>query len=267
MSQKSFLACCICAFAVVAMSSFAANPADPKRVPDPVEQLQISRTRRAAEMLLVEARILDSAIMQWSIEHSKPKGAMPTTQDLVGYVKKGTRLHAELAAGRTNDALGNPFTLRGVDFKPLISKQSVQQFASVVPPGYWETYFEGPDPSTGQAPTPTPFIPNPNEDPRITASRLAEDLKLIDTAIDLWALKNDKRIGDQPRLSDIIAYFKPGTRLHREISAGRLNDSLGNPITLPKVGDFPTISEITAKKLSPYVPADYWKTIFKPEFR
>lgn len=258
MSTKAFLKFLFAASAAFNLPASAATPQETKRESSALERWEAANARRAATALLEEIRLVDAAVDQWAIEFNKPAGAMPTPQELALYAKKGTRLHAELAAGRLNDALGNSITLCGVDSVPLISKASVQQFASVVQPGFWGPYYEGPELSTAPAPDAAPANPVTKAELQTTAIRLLEEMRIIDAAIDQWAIENNKQAGDQPRASDLIVYIKKGTRLHGALAGGRLNDSLGNPIVIPPVDEIPTISEATAKRLAGVVPEDFW---------
>lgn len=263
MAPKSTLLPFVCVCAVLNLSNQAANPREPGKDPSPFTQEQAVKAENTATELLMDLLSLDAAVDQWAIENNKRKGAMPTPQDLVIYVKKGTHLHAELMAGRLNDILGNPIILRGVDSPPLISKKSVEPFASVVKPGFWGVFYEGPEPSKlppappAQPPV-APANPITKTELQTTATRLLQEMRLVDAAMDQWAIEHNKRDGDQPKFSDLIAYIKPGTRLHRELAAGQLNDSLGNPITIPPLGKVPMINEATAKKLSSAVPDSFW---------
>ena len=252
------LLCFLCASALLADQSTAANPEAAKQDPAALARWQLAVARNTAVRLLEEVRIFDAAIDQWTIEKNKPVGAMPTPQDLLVYVRKGTRLHTELAAGRFNDALGNPMTLRGVGKTPLISKVTVEQFASVMQPGFWKPFYEGPELSTAPLPEPAPPNPTTTAELRLTAVRLVEEMRALDTAMDEWAIANNRPHGAQPRPQDLIAYVQKGSRLYGQLAVGRLDDSLGNPITLPPMGQAPTISDATAQKLATIVPADFW---------
>lgn len=258
MTAKVFLKSLLSASAALTFPGNAQAPAETKQEPGALAQFLQSRARDTATTLLEEVQLLDAAVDQWAIENNKRAGAMPTPQDLAVYVKEGTRLHKELAAGRLNDALGNPMTLRGVDSVPLIAKATVEKFAAVAEPGFWDPYYEGPELSTVPPPPPAPANPVTKAELQITAARLLEEMRKIEVAMDQWALENLKPDGAQPRTQDLLPYIKRGTRLHGELTAGRLNDSLGNSITLPPYGQMPTISKATAEKLSGVAPADFW---------
>jgi hypothetical protein len=262
-TAKTFLVSILCASAVFTIPSIAANPEGAKQELSPLAQWKLARARSAATKLLEDVRMLDAAVDQWAIENNKRAGEIPTPQELAVYLKKGTHLHTELAAGRLNDSLGNPMTLRGVDSVPLLSKASVEQFASVVQPGFWGPYYE--DPELSDAALQQPAVANPTTkiELRVAAVRLLEEMRMIDAAMDQWAIENNKLDGAQARPQDLIVYVKKGTRLHGELAAGRVNDSLGNPITIPPMGEIPTISEATAKRFAPAVPAEFWKPFIK----
>jgi hypothetical protein len=69
--------------------------------------LQQSQRRSQASTILNEARMLDAAMDQWALENKKPPTDAPSFNDLVPYLKAGSRL----ATGGGKDALGNLYIL------------------------------------------------------------------------------------------------------------------------------------------------------------
>jgi hypothetical protein len=257
-TTRVLLTSIFCFCAILAIPSVAAPPGAPRQDPGAIGRWQEAVARNTAVRMLDELRVLDAAVDQWTIEHNKPIGAIPTPQELSVYVRKATRLHGELIAGRLNDALGNPMTLRGAGSTPLIAKATVEQFAAVMQPGFWKPFYEGPEPSKAPPPEPAPLNPTTIPELRLTAIRLIEEMRTIDTAVDKWGVENNQPEGTQPRPQDLLPYVDKGSRLHGELAAGRLNDSLGNQITISPFGQTCTISITTARRLATTVPAGFW---------
>jgi hypothetical protein len=93
-----------------------------------------------AKTLLDEIRLLEAATDQWGIDHKKRQGEMPAPQDVLVYLKPGSRLRTSLEAGRCVDALGNPVKLTPYGSPPIISRLSVNQLSAVVPRDFWRPF-------------------------------------------------------------------------------------------------------------------------------
>ena len=89
---------------------------------------------------------------------------------------------------------------------------------------------------------------------RSQATQVLEDLRVIDAAIDLYSIENNKTNGNAIVWADIQAYLKNGTRLY---SSGG-NDILGNAFTIPTVENSPRVSGTTFAALSDVAPAAFW---------
>ena len=257
-TAQAFIASILGLSAVLTHPGNAVEPQQANPKPGAVAEFERATARKAAVAILKEVRLLDFAARQWSLENNPPASATPVPADLAPYFKKGTRLHAELSAGRCNDALGNPISLQSSDRPPLLSKATVQQFATVVLPGFWGGFYEGPEVATAPAPEPAPANPTTEQELRMTATRLVEEMRMLVSALDRWAIDHNQRDGAQALPAYLLPYLQPGTRLHGELAAGRTNDSLGNPIKIPRIGKSPTISPATATRLAPVVPPDFW---------
>jgi len=103
---------------------------------------------------------------------------------------------------------------------------------------------------------------------RSQATMILEDLRLISTALDQYAIDNSKSPGDSVGWADIQTYLKNGTPLY---NTGQ--DILGqdffwfNPGTttvfpLAVVDCSPTISPTTFSKLSDVAPAEFWSPFY-----
>ena len=68
---------------------------------------------------------------------------------------------------------------------------------------------------------------------RSQASRVLEDLRMLDAAIDQYAMERNKKTGDAYSWNDLLAYIKPGTALYNSND----RDILGNPHLFRGVGE------------------------------
>lgn len=94
---------------------------------------------------------------------------------------------------------------------------------------------------------------------RETAATIRHELQMLDSAVDQWAIDQNRKEGEVPTPQDVCPYLKPGTPFHAAFSSGRPVDSLGNPLIIPPVGHPPIVSEATVEKLSDSVPSDFWR--------
>ena len=93
---------------------------------------------------------------------------------------------------------------------------------------------------------------------RSQATAVKNDLRLIDAAVDQYAIENNKAAGIQPTALNLAAYLKTGTRLEKAATAGAITDQLGNAITVPTVDALPKIPAATNTALSDVANADFW---------
>ncbi|MEO6785996.1 MAG: prepilin-type N-terminal cleavage/methylation domain-containing protein [Chthoniobacteraceae bacterium] len=90
---------------------------------------------------------------------------------------------------------------------------------------------------------------------RSQATAILEDLRIIDSAVDQYAIENNKSGGFGPvAWTDVQKYVKTGTRLYT--SGG--TDILGNGFTLPTVDSAPRVNSSTYTALSDVAPASFW---------
>jgi prepilin-type N-terminal cleavage/methylation domain-containing protein len=89
---------------------------------------------------------------------------------------------------------------------------------------------------------------------RSQATQVLEDLRIMDAAVDQYAIENNKNSSTVPTWADVQKYIKTGTRLYS--STG--NDILGNAITISSVDTAPKVSSSTFNALSDVAPADFW---------
>ena len=89
---------------------------------------------------------------------------------------------------------------------------------------------------------------------RSQATQVLEDLRMIASAADQYAIETNKTSGFSPVWSDIQNYVKTGTRHYT--SGG--SDILGNAFTVPSVDFAPQVPAATFSALSDVAPADFW---------
>jgi prepilin-type N-terminal cleavage/methylation domain-containing protein len=95
---------------------------------------------------------------------------------------------------------------------------------------------------------------------RSQATRILEDLRIIDSAIDQYAIENNKSGGATVNWTDIQSYLKRGSVIYN--SAG--TDLLGNQFSGGNysVDSLPKLSTTTFGKLSDVAPEDFWSPFY-----
>ena len=88
---------------------------------------------------------------------------------------------------------------------------------------------------------------------RSQATRILEDLRLLDSAGDQYAIETNKTSGNNPALGDLKNYLKTGTTLYNT-GNDIFGDSYG-PFTVDSIPQVPT-SAFNAQ--SDVAPASYW---------
>ena len=89
---------------------------------------------------------------------------------------------------------------------------------------------------------------------RSQATQVLEDLRIIDSAVDQYAIETNKPGGATVVWADVQKYIKNGTRLYT--SSG--TDILGKAFTIPVVDSLPKVHSLTFAALSDVAPADFW---------
>ena len=95
---------------------------------------------------------------------------------------------------------------------------------------------------------------------RSQATRILEDLRIIDSAIDQYAIENNKAGGDPVIWNDIQAYLKKGSVIYN--AGGK--DMLGGTFSSGNysVDSIPKIATTTFQKLSDVAPSDFWSPFY-----
>jgi len=88
---------------------------------------------------------------------------------------------------------------------------------------------------------------------RSQASRVINDLRLIDSAVDQYAIENNKSSGQAVGIPDWTKYLKAGTNLY--VTGA---DILTNPYLGQTVDTLPKVSTLTYNALSDVAPDPFW---------
>lgn len=88
---------------------------------------------------------------------------------------------------------------------------------------------------------------------RSQASRVLNDLRLIDNACDMYAIETNKKTNDPITVADWTNYLKKGTNLY---VTGR--DILGNTYGPQTVDDIPSVPTATKTALSDVTDVAFW---------
>ncbi|MEY2500676.1 MAG: type pilus assembly protein PilA [Verrucomicrobiota bacterium] len=88
---------------------------------------------------------------------------------------------------------------------------------------------------------------------RSQASRIINDLRLIDSAVDQYAIETNKKSNDPVAVTDWTNYLKKGTNLY---TTG--NDILNNPYGPQKVDSLPGVPTNSKTALSDVTDPTFW---------
>jgi prepilin-type N-terminal cleavage/methylation domain-containing protein len=93
---------------------------------------------------------------------------------------------------------------------------------------------------------------------RSQATRILEDLRIIDSALDQYAIENNKSGGATARWTDLQNYLKNGSVLYNSNGT----DLLSNAYSGYTVDSIPKLSSTTFNKLSDVAPSDFWSPFY-----
>ena len=89
---------------------------------------------------------------------------------------------------------------------------------------------------------------------RSQATQVLEDLRILDSAVDQYAIENNKNSTTSPAFADLQAYIKTGTRLYTSANTDILGASFGTfTVDTP-----PKVNLTTFNALSDVAPASFW---------
>jgi prepilin-type N-terminal cleavage/methylation domain-containing protein len=89
---------------------------------------------------------------------------------------------------------------------------------------------------------------------RSQATQVLEDLRILDSAVDQYAIENNKSSGANPTFADLQNYMKNGTRLYLSGNT----DILGNSFGTFTVDNAPKVPDATYTALSDVAPSAFW---------
>jgi type II secretory pathway pseudopilin PulG len=89
---------------------------------------------------------------------------------------------------------------------------------------------------------------------RSQATQVLEDYRLVDSAIDQWAIENNAKAGDVVTWAQVRPFLKTGSRL--EASGGK--DAFGTAFPAFAVDTIPKVPDATFNALSDVAPATFW---------
>ena len=90
---------------------------------------------------------------------------------------------------------------------------------------------------------------------RSQATQVLEDLRLIDAAIDQYAIERNKAGGVSLNWADVTLYLKKDTRLYSSGGADILGNTFGTAFL---VDEIPQVNTATFTALSDVAPDDFW---------
>ncbi len=95
---------------------------------------------------------------------------------------------------------------------------------------------------------------------RSQATRILSDLRIIDSAIDQYAIESNKAGGTTVNWTDIQAYLKRGTVIYNSGGTDLLGTVYnGGAFT---VDGIPRLSSTTFNRLSDVAPSDFWSPFY-----
>jgi type II secretory pathway pseudopilin PulG len=90
---------------------------------------------------------------------------------------------------------------------------------------------------------------------RAHATVIIQDLRLIDAAVDKYALETNRSPGYEVQWDDIRRYLKVGTRLYSSLHRDVLGNDFGSAFSVDLV---PAVPSSSYESLSDVVPAEFW---------
>src|SRR5260221_13975912 len=93
---------------------------------------------------------------------------------------------------------------------------------------------------------------------RAQATRILEDLRIIDSACDQYAIESNKSSGATVQWADIQNYLKKGSVLYNSGGGDLLSNSYGSF----SVDYLPKLSSTSFVKLSDMAPSDFWSPFY-----
>ena len=96
---------------------------------------------------------------------------------------------------------------------------------------------------------------------RSQATRCLEDLRIIDSADDQYAIENNRSTGDTIAWTDIQNYLKTGSVLYNSGGADMFGNQYNGNATF-SVDSIPKLNSLTFSKLSDVAPVTFWSPYY-----
>ena len=91
---------------------------------------------------------------------------------------------------------------------------------------------------------------------RAQATRTLEELRMLEYALDRWAIEKNKSVGDAAALSDLVPFLKNGSLLAGGVDI--LGNSYGDSFSVDYI---PKVNDLTFESLSDVAPAGLLVTV------
>src|SRR5580700_2878247 len=96
---------------------------------------------------------------------------------------------------------------------------------------------------------------------RSQATRCLEDLRIIDSAQDQYAIENNKTTGNSIVWTDIQSYLKNGSVLYNSAGVDMLGNAYNSGLGF-SVDNIPKLSSTSFGKLSDVAPLSFWSPYY-----
>jgi prepilin-type N-terminal cleavage/methylation domain-containing protein len=96
---------------------------------------------------------------------------------------------------------------------------------------------------------------------RSQATRILEDLRIIDSAQDQYAIENNKTTGNSIVWTDLQAYLKNGSVLYNSAGADMLGNQYNGNAKF-SVDNIPKLNSTSYSKLSDVAPLAFWSPYY-----
>jgi prepilin-type N-terminal cleavage/methylation domain-containing protein len=96
---------------------------------------------------------------------------------------------------------------------------------------------------------------------RSQATRMLEDLRIIDSAQDQYAIENNKTSGNSIVWTDIQAYLKNGSVIYNSAGVDLLGNTYNSGLGF-SVDNIPKLSSTSFGKLSDVAPLAFWSPYY-----
>jgi prepilin-type N-terminal cleavage/methylation domain-containing protein len=96
---------------------------------------------------------------------------------------------------------------------------------------------------------------------RSQATRILEDLRIIDGACDQYAIENNKSSGDSVVWTDVQNYLKTGSVIYSSGGSDMLGNQYNGNATFT-VDSIPKLNSLSYSKLSDVAPVTFWSPFY-----